>query len=290
MTAALIIVTAGDAGYFHLLRGCVASIRDKPQGRDVPMGVLDLGLAEDQVAWLRGLGIATVKPGWDLDLRRREPFPEHYKALTARPFISRYFPGYATYMWLDADAWVQDWAAIELYRQAAADGSLACTPEMDRSYRNFFHAWQEFHDVIHDSYAQAYGRDVADEMVRHPLVNSGAFALRPGAPHWDIWARLMEEGLRRSDNFLTEQDAFNLSIYKHGVRTHFLPAWCNWTVHHSFPVWDTARECFVEPYLPHLKLGILHLTIYTKTRETLAIRQLGGPADGEVRPMKVRYL
>jgi hypothetical protein len=193
-------------------------------------------------------------------------------------------------MWLDADAWVQDWSAVELFRRAAADGSIACVPEIDRSYRNFFHAWEEFQGVIHKSYSEAFGEVTATEMVRHPLINSGIFALRPHSPTWEVWAKLIGEGLANTDNFLTEQNALNIAVYRHGVKKHFLPVTCNWAAHHSTPAWDVERRCFVEPYLPHHKIGILHLTVWTKEQPTLDVRQVGGPRDGAAEPMSLRYI
>lgn len=289
MTRPFIIISGGDAKYFPLLRACLSSIRDQPEGRDVPLGILDLGLTEDQCTWLRDIGAGIVKPGWDIELHRARQLPEHYKALIARPFLPRHFPGYELYMWLDADAWVQDWSAVELFRRAAREGAIAVVPEIDRSYRNFFHAWQEFHDIIHASYREAFDQTTADEMVRHPLINSGVFALQPNSPTWEVWAGLIGQGLSRSDNFLTEQNALNIAIYRHGIKKHFLPVTCNWAAHHSTPAWDVARRCFVEPCLPHSKIGILHLTVWTKEQPTVDVLQVGGPNDGATRPMSLRY-
>jgi hypothetical protein len=48
----LAIVSAADTRFFSLLREMVASVRDKPEGRAVPIFVLDAGLAEGDKAWL----------------------------------------------------------------------------------------------------------------------------------------------------------------------------------------------------------------------------------------------
>ena len=39
-----IIVSGADSGYFELLAGTVRSIRDKPEGSGMALGVLDVGL------------------------------------------------------------------------------------------------------------------------------------------------------------------------------------------------------------------------------------------------------
>src|SRR6185369_13571469 len=75
LSASFIIVSGGDAKYFPLLHACLSSIRDKPEGRDVPLGVLDLGMNDEQCSWLRGVGARIVKPGWDIDLKRAQPLP-----------------------------------------------------------------------------------------------------------------------------------------------------------------------------------------------------------------------
>jgi hypothetical protein len=46
----LVIVSAADTGYFPLLQDAVASVR--ALNREVAIGVLDLGLAEGERAWL----------------------------------------------------------------------------------------------------------------------------------------------------------------------------------------------------------------------------------------------
>ena len=92
-----IICTGGDAKYFELLRNCLRSIRERPQGRAAALGVFDLGLEARQRAWLESIGARLVRPGWDIASASQRALPEHYKALSVRPFLPRHFPGHATY-------------------------------------------------------------------------------------------------------------------------------------------------------------------------------------------------
>jgi hypothetical protein len=107
----LIIVTAADRGYFPLLQDNVASVR--ALRAEVPIGVLDLGLDADHRTWLEGQAVSIVRPGWDVDFPGQARTPETLKAQVARPFLPRHFPYYEMYLWLDADAWLQDWRAVE---------------------------------------------------------------------------------------------------------------------------------------------------------------------------------
>jgi hypothetical protein len=272
-----IIVTGADSGYFGLLQGCIASIRDKPAGAGIALGVLDVGLKEEERAWLARRGAAIVPPGWDLDFPGRAGAPRYRQAQYGRPFLPRHFPGHGLYLWIDADAWVQDWGAVELFFRAAAEGPIALVPEMDRSYRNFFHAWEEFHAVNHEGYRETFDRETADRLMRHPLLNNGVFALSAGAPHWRAWGETLAAALQRSRNGLIDQATLNHAIYVQGLRASFLPARCNWISHHAPPLRLHQGGPLVEPSLPHEPLGIVHLTLWMKERRDL--RYLGPPEN-----------
>ena len=50
----------------------------------------------------------------------------------------------------------------------------------------------------------------------------------------------------------------NITVYNDQQKVEILPAYCNWTLvdHLKF---DTSKNTFVEPYLPHHEIGIMHL-------------------------------
>jgi hypothetical protein len=283
-----VIVTGADAAYFELLSECIRSIRACEAGREVALRVLDCGLDASHRAWLEEQGAGLVLPSWDFDSALVRGLPPYMKAMTARPFLPRYFPGFDTIVWIDADAWVQDWSAVDLLVQASADGALAAVPEIDRAFRHYRHAWSEFSAVIGGAYRKAYGDAVADELTRWPMINAGVFALGRQSSAWSLWARALEDGLRRS-SALIDQLALNVAVYQRGLRHHPLPAWCNWPAHHATPAWDPGRKLFVEPYLPHAPIGILHLTVWTKQEPLADVREVGVAGRGALRPMSLRY-
>lgn len=264
-----IIVSGADSGYFDLLQGCVNSIRDKLEGATIALGVLDVGLSEDERRWLKDQGAVVVASGWDLDFPERDSAPRYRQAQYGRPFLPRHFPGHDLYLWIDADAWVQDWAAVDLLLRAAKEGTLAIVPELDRSYRNFFHAYDEFHGVIGEGYRAVFDEPAASRLARRPLLNNGVFALAADAPHWQAWAETLGKSLQRSRNALIDQTTLNHVVYEQNLPAHFLPAWCNWICHHAAPVRDAVSGFLTEPNLPCQKLGIVHLTMWMKTRADL---------------------
>lgn len=289
MTSPIALVTGCDAAYFPLLEGCLRSLREQQPGRRMVLAVLDAGLTLAQRRWVEGIADRVAEPGWDFDFPGREAMPGWFRVLTARPFLPRYLPGHDLYFWLDADAWVQDWAAVALYLQAAETGALAITPEIDRAYRHFYKAGPEFRSVIERSYREAFG-EAAAGLVHYPLLNSGALALRADAPHWAAWAAALGEALQRSRDVLVEQAALNYVVYTQDLPARLLPSWCNWICHHALPAWDEAERHYVEPSLPHHRLGILHLTLGTKRverHEVAAVGAHGAPAGRLA--MSLRY-
>ncbi|HEY6980395.1 hypothetical protein [Reyranella sp.] len=288
MTERAIAITGGDAGYFELMRDCVGSLQSIPEGRALALGILDCGLTEEQRAWCRARGAALVAPEWDFNFPARDSLRDGYKALTARPFLPRYFPGFDLYLWVDGDCWVQQGNAVELFLGAARTGKLAVAPEIHRSMRHYHHAWKEFSTVNGAAYEACFGRETAERLIRYPLINAGVFALARDACHWQGWAELLDEALQRSTD-MADQIALNVLVYDKGFSHEPLPSRCNWPVHHATPAWDAEHGLFVEPAMPYEPLGILHLTIYTKKLAALDVREVGGNHAGEVRARSLRW-
>jgi len=272
-----VIVSGADSGYFPLLRDLVLSIRDKPAGAAAPIGVFDLGLSAEQRSWLGEQGVAMAAPGWDVDFPRREKTPLIRKAQIARPFLRHYFPGYATYLWIDADAWVQEWSAVEMLLAASAGGKLAICPELDRSYKRHYKRPKLLGMTLQwRCYRTAYGLRVADRLGRNPMLNCGVFALRADSPSWDGWIAAMKTALQRTNFVFIEQIALNYAVFAGTIAATFLPASCNWLCGDAAPMWDAARRRLVEPNAPHLPLGILHLAGEGQKEKSFTLAAIDG--------------
>jgi hypothetical protein len=271
----LIICSAADSAYFPLLRDAVLSVR--VLSGEVPIGVLDLGLQPEQLDWLGAARVRVVHPGWDVDFPGRAQMPETFKAQVARPFLPRHFAAYDMYVWLDADAWLQDWRAIEMYVAAAGRERVAITLEIDRAYKRHYKrpkllgftlAWK--------CYREAFGWRVADRLGRNPIANVGVFALHRDAPHWDHWARIMTQVLQRTRFFFAEQIALNYAIFGDRLPANFLPAYCNWAVGDAAPAFDAERGLLVEPCAPHEVLGVVHLAGREQKNKIFRLDRLDG--------------
>ncbi|HEX6442642.1 MAG TPA: hypothetical protein VF007_10675 [Stellaceae bacterium] len=286
----LLIVSAADAGYFPLLRDLVLSVR--AQHSTVSIGVLDLGLAPEQRGWLADRVSHLVQPGWDVDFPGRKRVRESFKAQVARPFLPRHFPGYEMYLWIDADAWLQDWRVVELYRAAAGCDRLAIVPEIDRAYKRHYKRPKLFgRTLAWKNYREAFGWRAADRLGRNPMVNCGVFALHRDAPHWQAWTRLIAQVLQRTCFFYAEQTALNYAIFAERLPVNFLPAYCNWLAGDAAPAFDVRRGVFVEPHAPHEVIGVMHLAGPQQKTQRFSLQRLdGGTVETMLRYTDTREL
>jgi hypothetical protein len=179
------------------------------------------------------------------------------QALTCRPYLPAYFPDADVYVWLDADVWVQDWAAVLLFARACEDLSIAVCPEVDRAYSCLYDRGRA-QRWWHACYERAFGRHVANQLWRHPGISAGAFAARADSPAWGVWAEYLRRGLERTVEAV-DQTALAVAIYTEAVVSAFVPAETFWLCHFARPRVDAETGHLVHPMPPHCRLGILHL-------------------------------
>jgi len=252
-----LIITAADEGFMPLLRGLLLSLQPL-RNQQIRLAVFDLGLSPMSLTWLASQVDDIQIPNWDLpidsDLMAAKP---HLRALTCRPFLPRYFPGYQTYIWLDADTWVQNSFAIDWLIEGSSAGALAACPESDRCYRFSPKAetWRR------QRLESAFGNDALRHLSTRPYVNAGVFALRANAIHWRLWENHYRLALANSrGHAVSDQTSLNHALWTENLPLNPLPALCNWTVHLGLPCWDKELRRFVEPFVPRREIGILHLT------------------------------
>ncbi len=254
------IISGADSGYWHLLQGLRSSLFTNHGALAFDFCVLDLGLSDQQLSELMQDQTVIARPEWDIDFPDRVSMPEHFKAMVCRPFLTKYFPGYDIYVWIDADAWIQDEHVLKIYIDAAEQGQLSITAQVDRAYKALYKRQKLFgwtHN--HKHYRLGWGWRTADRYGRYPILNSGAFALARDAPHWEAWQNTLREGLQRTTHPLVEQTALNLVVYRDKLNSTFLPAYCNWLCDAAHPMVEEEAGNLVEPNAPHQTLGIVHL-------------------------------
>ena len=202
-----------------------------------------------------------------------------------RPFLPRYFPGFEVYLWIDSDVWVQDWSGIDLYIAGAARKGMAVTPELHPSYYHSlgFVTWKYRRLEV------AYGSELAKKLIQTPHINSGIFAIKKDAPHWEVWANRLQTAIKAigdsNSNLISDQIPLNCALYMDNLPYESLPALCNWQCHLRLPNWDDRTRRFCGPDPPHERLSLIHLTGTTKEDREFPI----DTASGKTRLMKLRY-
>ncbi|MFT0743552.1 class I SAM-dependent methyltransferase [Synechococcus sp. RC10B2] len=261
-----IIVTSADSKFFELVQGTILSIREKPQGYYLDIGFLDTGCTPEQLQWISQYVDHIVEPSWNYNVPNSSSQPSYLKALVSRPFLPKYFPGYEVYIWIDADAWLQDWFAIELLTLGARRKGFSIVPELVAKHVNRF--WMQTWITWH--YHKYFHHTEFNRLEIEPLLNAGVFSGARQSIHWSTWARRIEQAMSRHLDLWTDQFALNVSIYKDlGLdRVELLPLSCNWLAHYQLPLWDPQRKLWVDPFPPHDPIGVIHLTADVKTRLT----------------------
>ena len=262
-----VIVSLADANYFPLLDELVDSIKRFKESESVAICILDAGLKQDQKDILSKKVDEIKNAEWDIEVPGyKVKGKEWLKSQVSRAFLPKYFPNYEKYLWIDCDAWVNDWSCVELYFKACDDGKLGITQTIGPGYKITSKvSWlfgklaliksQNFKHAVKSKISYADARKLAFA----PHINIGVFSLEKDSKGWSTWQNNLEKTLKAGNIFGSEGLAINMSVYIDNLETEFLPLNCNWITSNLLPKYDQKQSTFVEPYLPNYKIGIMHL-------------------------------
>jgi len=262
-----VIVSLADANYFLLLQELIRSIKRFKESENIAICILDAGLTKSQKDELSEDVDEIKSAEWDIEVPGyKVKNKEWLKSQVSRAFLPKYFPNYQKYLWIDCDAWVNDWSSIELYLKACDDGKLGITQTIGPGYKitskvnwlvgklaiiksqNFKHAVKS-----------KIGYDKARKLAFAPHINIGVFSLEKNSKGWTVWQNNLSKTLKAGNIFGSEGLAINMSVYIDNLKTEFLPLNCNWITSNLLPKYDQQKKTFVEPFLPNYKIGIMHL-------------------------------
>ena len=260
-----VIVSLADSNYFELLNELVDSIKQFKQSNDIAICILDAGLTKEQKIKLSKKVDEIKSAEWDIEVSAiKVKGKEWLKSQVSRAFLPKYFPNYKKYLWIDADAWVNSWDAIELYFKGCENEKLSIATSADRAYRRVLRVeWfiGSFARIKSQNYKHAkssgFSEKIARQVALKPHLNIGVFALEANAPHWEVWQKNLKVALKAGKIWGSEQIAMNITIYSDNLAVEILPAYCNWILIDGLK-FDEARNTLVEPYLPNHEIGIVH--------------------------------
>ena len=261
------IVSLADEKYFNLLEELIESIKSFPESNNTAICILDAGLNQNQIDKIKNKVDEIKKAEWDIEVSAlKVRGKEWLKSQVSRAFLPKYFPNYEKYLWIDCDAWVNDWNCVELYFKACDSGKLGITQSIGPGYRITSRVnWlfgklaiiksQNFKHAVKSK----IGFDKARKLAFAPHINIGVFSLEKNSDGWKSWQDNLFQTLKAGNIFGSEGLAINMSVYIDNLETEFLPLNCNWITSNLLPKYDEDNQTFVEPFLPNNKIGIMHL-------------------------------
>ena len=261
------IISLANSDYFELLNELIDSIKRFDESKNVAICVLDAGLKEDQKNTLRKKVDEIKSAEWDIDVSAFKVVGKEWlKSQVSRAFLPKYFPNYEKYLWIDCDAWVNDWKSIELYFKACENGKLGITQTFSPGYKIMSKVRWLFGKIAiikSQNFKHAISSKIdlnkARKLAFVPHINIGVFSMQYNSPCWKSWQHNLATTLKSGKIFGSEGLAINMSVYIDNIETEFLPLNCNWIASNLLPKYDDKEQTFVEPYLPNYKIGIMHL-------------------------------
>jgi len=262
-----VIVSLADSNYFELLNELVDSIKNFEKSKDTAICILDAGLTIEQKKILSKKVDEIKLAEWDIEVPAfKVKDKEWLKSQVSRAFLPKYFPNYEKYLWIDCDAWVNDWASVELYYKACENGKLGITQTLGPGYKIMSKVKWLFGKVaiiksqnFKHAIKSKIGLSNARKLAFAPHINIGVFSLEKNSPGWSSWQKNLHQTLKSGNIFGSEGLAINMSVYIDDLETEFLPLNCNWIASNLLPKFNELENTFVEPYLPNYKIGIMHL-------------------------------
>ena len=262
-----VIVSLADSNYYPLLCELIDSIKRFSESINTAICILDAGLSDNQKKELSSKVDEIKSAEWDIKVPDSKiKGREWLKSQVSRAFLPKYFPSYEKYLWIDCDAWVNDWKTIEIYFKACDNGKLGITQTIGPGYKitsRVDWVFGKLAVIKSQNFKHAIKSKISYEKARKlafaPHINIGVFSLEKNSICWNSWQENLRQTLKSGEIFGSEQLAMNMSVYVDNIETEFLPLNCNWITSNLLPKFDEENKTFVEPYLPNYKIGIMHL-------------------------------
>lgn len=268
------VVTIADSGYFDLACDLLDSFRRGDNS--IPFGVLDVGLSTAQVEKLRQNNVIVVLADWEFGGEIPAGLKRSYLAMLSRPFLPKYFPGFDTIVYLDADTWVQMPSAISDLMEATKGVDAVLVPELHVAFPHLYSPNSSLRNMHRATYIAGYGCEPlppADGAV----LNSGMVAARRDSALWAAWQDVLAKQVetrkhptgpgmvpaltqRTAESHFLEQNAMNYAFYTNQFSARLVSPVYNWVCFLGMPFYDPQTEMVTEPVAPFTPIRIVHLT------------------------------
>jgi hypothetical protein len=264
-----IIVTGADSKYQESAFDLITSIQDT--GFACDFGIVDAGLQPTYRQKMLDKGCQICNVSIKSPLREAaQHVPQGWRSALLKPYISELFPRYETYIFLDADTWVQQRFALDYLQTYSAGGQLAIVSQRSRfhdrdSARGNGVEFNIFGQPLRANWYTMFSHKskltLNDKklLASNPILNAGVFSLQAGSELWGLWQTAVIEAahaLPRGRQYAADQIGLGLAVYRNQMTVALLPETCNW-----MSVWrfDEDTGLFTTTQPPFDPVGIIHL-------------------------------
>ena len=215
------IVTLADSNYFDLLLELISSIKQFEQSKNIPIGVRDEGLRDEQIQSLNNKVEIIKKANWDIEVPKVKVLGKEWlKSQISRAFLPDYFPDFKKFLWLDCDCWVNTWECVDIYFNAFENGKIGITQTIGAGYKVLTRVkWilGSLATIKSQNYKHAkksgFSENIARKIAFAPHLNIGVFSLEKDSGCWKIW----QENLKKTEAKL-KKGQFSLEDYLSQLR------------------------------------------------------------------------
>ena len=278
-------VTGGDSNYFTLIVECIESIRNTQTYKDCAVCVLDCGLKTEEKQYLtEKLNVHDIKdPGWFTNSEtfyRYSPSRDQVfssplqqnpgnKSIAARAIMDHVFPGFRYYMWIDADAWVQDERAIDMMLSTCQTqycaGAIHCNGSIGKT--GFLKS-------------QLFDEEKKNLIASRPTITGGVCCFDAQSGFMEEWAQLMRDSIKKYGYWYTQDEcAMNYLFYKYNF-DKILPYECNYRFSPGLPIVVGDDPVLRNPH-NHQVIGIIHLPSSQKQKFHVNTHNILSPLSHE---------
>ena len=258
-----LIVSSADDKYSLLIEELFQSTLKL---KNYDFAILDCGLDQTHKEKYKARGVDLKIPNWEFLLPNYKIRNRNYlKAQFSRFYLHEYFPGYENYFWLDSDTWINCPETFEYYLKGVNEKGFAICPQIDRSSPRLLNIkWllnfpYKINSINYKNISKSISKEIGKKYAGHYTLNSGCFGYSKNYDGLSVIHKNLKEASKKGRIFGTDQVALALSAFEDKLDFEFLPAYCNWICEHSKPKFCESREVFVEPYVPHHNIALIHL-------------------------------
>ena len=277
MTKNLIVSTA-DKNYEHLLLELYES---QSTLENYDFAVFDCGISEKCKNFLAEKNIQFVKPKWEVELPSLKIRGRDYlKSSFSKFYMQEYFPGYENYIWLDSDTWINCEKTFGLYELGAEKKGFAVCPQVDRASPSLLNIkWLfnfpiKINSINFKNISRSGSKKLGKKYAGFYTLNGGCFSYNSKYVDIKIIRKNLVNFSKKGRIFGTDQVALALSMFEDRLEFELLPSYCNWICEHHMPIYCEEKNKFLEPYLPHNNIAVIHLAGLENERQKNILHEI----------------